>query len=160
EAQQWDGWGTALNPAFEPIVLARKPLAEKTVARNVLAHGTGAINIDGCRIEGEANRPTRSTSPGGSFLRDGCRTEAELRALAEAGKKTPTGRDARKTLARYIANRERNESSGEKVTNTGRWPANVLLDHHAAAWVDEQSGTLKSGDLKPYRNASEAEFTQ
>ena len=40
EAEQWDGWGTALKPAFEPIVLARKPLAEKTVARNVLAHGT------------------------------------------------------------------------------------------------------------------------
>src|SRR5699024_1394322 len=50
EAAQWDGWGTALKPAFEPIVLARKPLAEKTVARNVLAHGTGAINIDACRI--------------------------------------------------------------------------------------------------------------
>src|SRR5690625_1741705 len=50
EAQQWDGWGTALKPAFEPIVLARKPLAEKTVARNVLAHGTGAINVDACRI--------------------------------------------------------------------------------------------------------------
>src|SRR5699024_2185791 len=62
EAAQWDGWGTALKPAFEPIVLARKPLAEKTVARNVLAHRTGAINIDGCRIEGEANRPTPSTS--------------------------------------------------------------------------------------------------
>src|SRR5699024_1695346 len=51
EAQQWDGWGTALKPAFEPIVLARKPLAEKTVARNVLAHGTGAINVDACRVE-------------------------------------------------------------------------------------------------------------
>src|SRR5699024_2435321 len=50
EAEQWDGWGTALKPAFEPIVLARKPLAEKTVARNVLAHGTGAINIDACRV--------------------------------------------------------------------------------------------------------------
>src|SRR5699024_6589872 len=46
----WDGWGTALKPAFEPIVLARKPLAEKTVARNVLTHGTGAINIDACRV--------------------------------------------------------------------------------------------------------------
>src|SRR5699024_12301767 len=54
-AAQWDGWGTALKPAFEPIVLARKPLAEKTVARNVLAHGTGAINVDACRIDpGEA----------------------------------------------------------------------------------------------------------
>ena len=49
-AQQWDGWGTALKPAHEPIVLARKPLSESTVANNVLAHGTGGINIDGCRV--------------------------------------------------------------------------------------------------------------
>ena len=48
-AQQWDGWGTALKPAWEPIIVARKPL-EGTVAANVLAHGTGALNIDGCRI--------------------------------------------------------------------------------------------------------------
>jgi site-specific DNA-methyltransferase (adenine-specific) len=46
----WEGWGTALKPAWEPIVLARKPLIG-TVAANVLAHGTGAINIDGCRVE-------------------------------------------------------------------------------------------------------------
>ena len=45
------GWGTALKPANEPICVARKPLSEPTVAKNVLAHGTGAINIDGCRIE-------------------------------------------------------------------------------------------------------------
>jgi site-specific DNA-methyltransferase (adenine-specific) len=44
-----NGWGTALKPAWEPICLARKPLSEKTVAAN-LAHGTGAINIDGCRV--------------------------------------------------------------------------------------------------------------
>lgn len=50
EAQQWQGWGTALKPAFEPIVVARKPLAGKTVAANVLEHGTGALNIDGSRI--------------------------------------------------------------------------------------------------------------
>jgi DNA modification methylase len=50
EAQQWEGWGTALKPAFEPIVVARKPLAGKTVAKNVLEHGTGALNIDGSRI--------------------------------------------------------------------------------------------------------------
>jgi site-specific DNA-methyltransferase (adenine-specific) len=52
-ARQWDGWGTALKPAVEPIVLARKPLGEGTVAANVLAHGTGAINVDGCRIAGD-----------------------------------------------------------------------------------------------------------
>ena len=164
EAAQWDGWGTALKPAFEPIVLARKPLAEKTVARNVLAHGTGAINIDATRIEyngtpshahfdGQVTRGNASSYgatskltpphasgrwpanvlldqhaaawvdeqsgtsvskasesrgvPGGSFLLHGCRTVDELRALAEAGKKTPDGRDARTTLARYEASEDR-----------------------------------------------------
>jgi site-specific DNA-methyltransferase (adenine-specific) len=52
-ARQWQGWGTALKPACEPIVLARKPLSEGTVAANVLRWGTGAINVDGCRVEGE-----------------------------------------------------------------------------------------------------------
>ena len=49
EAQQWDGWGTALKPALEPITVARKPF-RGTVAANVLEHGTGAINIDECRV--------------------------------------------------------------------------------------------------------------
>lgn len=48
-ANEWDGWGTALKPAWEPIILARKPL-EGTVAENVQKHGTGALNIDACRI--------------------------------------------------------------------------------------------------------------
>lgn len=51
EAKQWDGWGTALKPANEPICLARKPISEKTIAKNVLKWGTGGINIDGCRID-------------------------------------------------------------------------------------------------------------
>ena len=50
DAQQWSGWGTALKPALEPITVARKPLGG-TVAENVLRHGTGAINVDGCRVE-------------------------------------------------------------------------------------------------------------
>lgn len=59
----WEGWGTALKPAWEPIVLARKPF-DGTVAENVLAHGTGAINIDGCRVhapdaQGKAYTVTR-----------------------------------------------------------------------------------------------------
>jgi hypothetical protein len=49
EAKQWEGWGTALKPAHEPIVMARKPLVG-TVAQTVLTHGTGGINIDGCRV--------------------------------------------------------------------------------------------------------------
>ena len=52
DAKQWQGWGTALKPANEPIVVARKPLSESTVAKNVLRWGTGALNIDESRIEG------------------------------------------------------------------------------------------------------------
>lgn len=52
EAKQWQGWGTALKPALEPITMARKPLIG-TVAENVLTHGTGAINVDGCRVGDE-----------------------------------------------------------------------------------------------------------
>ncbi len=48
-ARKWSGWGTALKPAWEPVIVARKPLAG-TVAANVIQHGTGAINVDGCRI--------------------------------------------------------------------------------------------------------------
>jgi len=64
EAQQWQGWGTALKPAFEPVIVARKPI-EGTVANNVLKWGTGGLNIDGSRIGTE----TISThnAPKGSF---------------------------------------------------------------------------------------------
>ena len=53
---EWEGWGTALKPACEPIVVARKPLSEKNVALNVLKHGTGGLNIDACRIEGSQKK--------------------------------------------------------------------------------------------------------
>ena len=127
EARQWSGHGTALKPAFEPIVLARKPLAEKTVARNVLAHGTGAINVDACRI---------GTEGGGTHCanRDG---SGKCRGHDNAGRST----------------------SGETFhgpnTSSGRWPANVLLDHHAAAWVDEQSGHLPAGS-RPAKRGPDA----
>jgi site-specific DNA-methyltransferase (adenine-specific) len=49
---EWQGWGTALKPAWEPIIMARKPITG-TVAQNVQEHGTGAINVDSCRIDGE-----------------------------------------------------------------------------------------------------------
>lgn len=73
-ARQWQGWGTALKPALEPITVARKPLVG-TVAANVLEHGTGALNIDGCRVEptgesreriGEASQDRRYTGNGGT----------------------------------------------------------------------------------------------
>ena len=72
DAAQWEGWGTALKPALEPITVARKPLIG-TVIQNVLAHGTGALNIDGCRVAptgesreriGEASQDQRYTDAG------------------------------------------------------------------------------------------------
>jgi site-specific DNA-methyltransferase (adenine-specific) len=52
----WEGWGTALKPAHEPICMARKPLSEKSISENVLKHGTGGINIDGSRIGSEVRQ--------------------------------------------------------------------------------------------------------
>lgn len=58
DAKRWHGWGTALKPAQEPIVLARKPF-KGTIARNVLKYGTGAINIDACRVPSEYIKPRK-----------------------------------------------------------------------------------------------------
>jgi site-specific DNA-methyltransferase (adenine-specific) len=68
EAQQWQGWGTALKPAFEPVIVARKPI-EGTVANNVLKWGTGGLNIDGSRIAGDTiqKRYSSNFDPVGSL---------------------------------------------------------------------------------------------
>lgn len=86
DAKQWEGWGTALKPALEPITVARKPFTG-TVASNVLAHGTGALNIDGCRIDAET---ATGWGGGGSKLYDG--------GLSR------NGGDARPTTGRWPAN--------------------------------------------------------
>ncbi|MCI0584140.1 MAG: site-specific DNA-methyltransferase, partial [Chloroflexi bacterium] len=67
DAATWDGWGTALKPAWEPIILARKPMTGP-VARNVLAHGTGALNIDGTRLPISAE-DAAAIAAGGGYLR-------------------------------------------------------------------------------------------
>ena len=73
DAARWSGWGTGLKPAFEPIVVARKPLAG-TVVATVLAYGTGALNIDGCRVDA-TGRPLRishkENTPGKTVYGDG-----------------------------------------------------------------------------------------
>lgn len=69
-ARKWQGWGTALKPAWEPIVLARKPL-DGTVAANVQRHGTGALNIDGCRVGSESTRCPRPPGSLGRMNDDG-----------------------------------------------------------------------------------------
>jgi site-specific DNA-methyltransferase (adenine-specific) len=112
-AKQWQGWGTALKPAFEPIVVARKPLTG-TVAANVLAHGTGALNVDACRIGSDED--TRRNARGGDNGLGGTGTFQIRERRAE-----------------------------DMPETSGRWPANVILDEHTAAIVDEQSGVSTSG---------------
>lgn len=68
-ARQWQGWGTALKPAFEPALLFRKPLVG-TVAENVLAHGAGALNIDGCRVEDGGEETSKGRFPA-NLIHDG-----------------------------------------------------------------------------------------
>lgn len=73
---KYEGWGTALKPAHEPIVMARKP-AEGTIAENVLKYGTGGINIDDCRIIGEDN-PVKWKTPRGGIWKTDPNAKAEL----------------------------------------------------------------------------------
>ena len=68
-ARQWSGWGTALKPAWEPIIVARKPLCG-TVAETVLRHGTGGINVDGCRVGTEGGTLASSRWPA-NVIHDG-----------------------------------------------------------------------------------------
>ena len=117
------GLGTALKPAWEPIVLARKPLAGgSTVAANVLAWGTGALNVDGCRVGA------------GLFVPGG-------------GANLPSG---------GIMGRRNSGKPSTAGHTSGRWPANVVLDEHAAAELDRQSGESSSRVDKP-RGAAHGE---
>lgn len=118
EAKRWDGWGTALKPSHEPIVMARKPLIG-TVAENVLAHGTGALNIDASRIETNGEKiapfgtPTKSI---GGLMNNGV---------------VPQDKDK---LALSYA----------KTEQDGRWPANTLWDEEAAAQLDASTSAQPS----------------
>lgn len=130
EAKKWEGWGTALKPATEFWILARKPLTEGTVAQNVLAHGTGGINVDGCRI------PTDDKLGGGN-------TNGQPKC--SEGWDRPWMHDEGLTEAKAIERLEKIARS----ENLGRWPANVVLDEFMAEVLDEQTGILKSGKLNP-----------
>lgn len=88
EAARWEGWGTALKPSHEPIVLARKPL-EGSTPDNVLGHGTGALNIDGCRVA--VSDPDYARNASGDRGHDGNRKrEADFKMTA--GRASDIGR--------------------------------------------------------------------
>jgi DNA modification methylase len=125
-AKKWQGYGTALKPSFEPVILARKPF-KGTVAANVLEHGTGALNVDACRV-GSSGATKRSIQA--EYPRNSDGTEDRSQHWAR------TGHDIIEV-------------------NAGRWPTNVVLDGEMAAELDAQSGITKSSD-NPRRNTAEA----
>lgn len=118
EAERWQGWGTALKPAFEPIVVARKPLVG-TVAANVLAHGTGALNIDACRVAS---------------------SEADKAAINAKHAGMDAGNYERRPGASLNLSTNPMPLKPAEAHAGGRWPANVVLDDSQAAALDEQSG--------------------
>ncbi|GAL07937.1 adenine-specific methyltransferase [Photobacterium aphoticum] len=74
EAEQWEGWGTALKPALEPITVARKP-HKGTIAANILTHGVGGINIEKCRVEAESEYLSLNVKQGGKTPSGGLMSE-------------------------------------------------------------------------------------
>jgi site-specific DNA-methyltransferase (adenine-specific) len=114
----WQGWGTALKPAWEPIILARKPLSG-TVAENVLTYGTGALNIDACRIE------TQDNLNGGAY---------------SGGKRTPVSGEERSAVAAGMYGEDGRLTPEQYTQPQGRWPANVILDEEAALQLNAQAG--------------------
>ena len=116
---EWGGWGTALKPAHEPIVMARKPLSEKTVGNNVLEWGTGGINIDDSRI------PTNDNLGGGA-------TNGSV--LDIEGFDRPWMHDE-ETMKEFG---EKMKQKVEHSQTLGRFPANIIFDEEAGKILDEQ----------------------
>jgi len=120
----WEGWGTALKPCYEPIIMVRKPLAKKhTIAKNVLAYGVGGINIDASRIgtsEDFSNvKPRKMMANQGSV-----KTDDHDHTAAESW-----------------------QQAKDKLQNLGRFPANVLLSHHPdCKQVGEVEDTRSGGE--------------
>ena len=114
-ARQWSGYGSALKPAFEPIIVARKPLVG-TIAQNVQAHGCGALAIDASRVgaDGATRRGSQAPYPKRSDGKDD-----------RSGSWARTGHSV-------------------EPAPKGRWPSNVILDEEAGAALDAQSGHLQS----------------
>ena len=131
-ARQWEGWGMALKPAHESIVLARKPL-DGMVAANVLKHGTGGLNVDGCRIQpGEKNT---------------CCSRYESGLCQEQ-------QDGKSGIGYRHANYGKYAEENTKRAEAGRWPANVCHDgSEEVVGLFPQTGKSRGGrTTSPFRN--------
>jgi len=152
-ARQWEGWGTALKPAFEPITVARKPLGKDTVAANVLEYSTGGINVDGCRVGTEVRE-----CPEAGFIRRG-RTDEEV--FSQVDKNKPNG--SHTVVGRFPANfihdgsdevvelmplTEPSEVSNRGLQNSGRHGGIAGLGGNLKDGTDSLRGYFDSGSAR------------
>ena len=121
EAKQFNGYGTNLKPAHEPIIVARKPLSEKTIVDNVLKWNTGGINIDDCRVES---------------------SEEDKIMMDKKASKNPTTNYSNKDDKIYGKYALDKASPANQI---GRFPANIIMDEEAGKLLDNQSGIRPSG---------------
>ena len=160
---EWEGWGTALKPAHEPLVLARKPLSEKSVVDNVLKHRTGGINIDECRVEGnDAKYP--DTNPD---FRDQGRQSKENMGIdklsfgqTENVKRKKVVRKTRDENGVWTDDNSGMKAEGSEYADAdprGRFPSNVM--HDGSDVVKDIFPNTKSSNVSRERKAG-TEFGQ
>jgi site-specific DNA-methyltransferase (adenine-specific) len=137
-AKTWQGWGTALKPAWEPIILARKPLGERNVAANVLRHGTGAINVDGCRVETDEDR----SRPAGRFAG----ATYTLTNRPDASQTHPLGRWPANLVLDDAAAALLDEQSGERPTGDINGGAGRRRGRDGGFPIGVAEGTSHRGD--------------
>ena len=160
---EWEGWGTALKPAHEPLVLARKPISEKSIADNVLKHRTGGINIDECRVEGnDAKYP--DTNPD---FRDQGRQSKENMGIdklsfgqTENVKRKKVVRKTRDENGVWTDDNSGMKAEGSEYADAdprGRFPSNVM--HDGSDVVKDIFPNTKSSNVSRERKAG-TEFGQ
>lgn len=138
DTEQWQGWGTALKPSLEPITMARKPL-NGTVAANVLAHGTGALNIDACRVA-----PTGERLGGGDESGKAAKPEGWARPWMD-------------DPDHVAAHNSKVAANVDKASQLGRWPANLIHDgspevvalfpNSDSPWIGNNNSGAKGGRM-------------
>lgn len=126
----WEGWGSALKPAHEPIVMARKPLSEKSIAENVLKWGTGAINIDDCRIPFDMTDTNPATNP--------------LYRQENEYKMPEKGQESNGAVSFT--------SSKNKISTEGRFPANIMFECICDEVIPGENKGLKKQTFDNYGN--------
>lgn len=142
DAKKWEGWGTALKPALEPITVARKPLEEKTVAANVLKYGTGGINIDESRIPTNPEVDDPRLGGNGSWKTDGMAVNAYGKFEGTTNTSSSLGRfpanfihDGSPEVVSQFPNTKAGGSvSGKEPSKTGDENTNCYGEYDRVAW--------------------------